>query len=298
MLTACSQAPDEKRIAAILERRAASVTTWARTTIPGGSDARALITPILRLAARRSACASPRRVSNTRRIPVNLRTNENLSPSYLALNPNGVVPTLVHDGNVILDSSVICEYLDEVFPDPPLAPRDPVGRAHMRKWLRFLEEVPTVAIRAPTFQMALAPFRGVDPEKFRTEHADVRPLRKHFYRRMGPHGFSQADIEASLDQLDLTVRRMDEALAKGPWLMGERFTLADIVVTPTIDRLDDLGLADMWAAHPRVADWYRRIKARPSYARPIIPGRGCPRAASQSHHWNAAIRSKSAEDSP
>ena len=53
---------------------------------------------------------------------------------------------------------------------------------------------------------------------------------------------------------------------------GERFTLADIVVTPTIDRLDDLGLADMWAAHPRVADWYRRIKVRPSYATAYYPG--------------------------
>ncbi len=109
-------------------------------------------------------CLSEKGLDYTSR-PVNLRANENLSPAYLALNPNGVVPTLVHDGNVILDSSVICEYLDEVFPDPPLGPRDPVGRAHMRKWLRFLEEVPTVAIRAPTFQMALAPFRGVDPEE-------------------------------------------------------------------------------------------------------------------------------------
>jgi len=204
--------------------------------------------------------------------PVNLRTNENLTPAYLALNPNGVVPTLVHDGHVILDSSVICEYLDEVFADPPLGPRDPVGRAHMRKWLRFLEEVPTAAIRAPTFQMALTPFRGVDPDKFKAEHADVRPLRKHFYRRMGPQGFSQADIDASLDQLDLTIRRMDDALAKGPWLMGESYSLADIVVTPTIDRIDDLGLADMWANYPRVADWYDRIKARPSYAAAYYPG--------------------------
>ena len=203
---------------------------------------------------------------------VNLRQNENLSPEYLALNPNGVVPTLVHDRNVILDSSVICEYLDEVFPEPRLGPDDPVGRAHMRKWLRFLEEVPTVAIRAPTFQMALAPFRGVDPQIFRQRHADVRPLRKHFYRRMGTDGFSHADIEASLDQLDLTLRRMEEALAKGPWLLKERYSLADIVVTPTIDRMDDLGLTSMWDGYPRVEDWYGRIKARPSYAAAFYPG--------------------------
>lgn len=204
--------------------------------------------------------------------PVNLSTNENLTAEYLALNPNGVVPTLVHDGNVIPDSSVICEYLDEVFPAPPLGPDNPVGRAHMRKWLRFLEEVPTAAIRVPTFQMALAPFRGIDQEKFRAERADIRPLRKHFYRKMGAGGFSQAEIEASLDQLDLTLRRMEEALAKGQWLMGEQFSLADIVVVPTVDRLDDLGLARMWRGYPGVTAWYARIKARPSYAAAFYPG--------------------------
>ena len=203
---------------------------------------------------------------------VNLRANENLSPEYLALNPNGVVPTLVHDGNVILDSSVICEYLDEVFPSPPLGPDNPVGRAHMRKWLRFLEEVPTAAIRVPTFQMALKPFEGVDQETFRNERADIRPLRKHFYRKMGAKGFSDAEVEASLDGLDLTLRRMEEAFAKGPWLMGEQFSLADIVVVPTIDRLDDLGLAQMWGGYPGVTGWYARIKARPSYAAAFYPG--------------------------
>ncbi len=203
---------------------------------------------------------------------VELWRYENLSPDYLKLNPNGVVPTLVHDGNVICDSSVICEYLDEVFPEPALAPRDPVGRAHLRTWLRFVEEVPTAATRVPTFQMALQPFRGVDPDTFRTERADVRPLRKHFYRRMGPNGFAGEEIAASLDELTLAIRRMDDALARHPWIIGERFSLADVVVAPTIDRLDDLGLASLWTDHPRVSDWYARLKARPSYAAAFYPG--------------------------
>jgi glutathione S-transferase len=194
---------------------------------------------------------------------VNLRANENLTPAYLALNPNG---------HVICDSSVICEYLDEVFPEPRLGPDDAVGRAHLRKWLRFFEEVPTAAIRVPTFHMALAPYRGVAPEKFRTDHADVRPLRKHFYRRMGPDGFSPDEIAAALDQIDLTLHRMEAALAAGPWLMGTRFTLADIVVIPTIDRLDDLGLSRTWSGYPGVADWYRRVRARASFAVAFYPG--------------------------
>jgi glutathione S-transferase len=56
---------------------------------------------------------------------VDLMKLENLDPAYLKLNPNGVVPTLVHDGAVVIESSEIIEYLDEHFPDPPLRPADP-----------------------------------------------------------------------------------------------------------------------------------------------------------------------------
>lgn len=205
---------------------------------------------------------------------VNLAANEHLTPAYLALNPNGVVPTLVHDGKPIVDSSVICEYLDEVFPGPRLTPEDPVQRASMRAWMRFLEEVPTAAIRVPSFHMALAQrFETLDAARFRGEVADIRPLRKHFYRRMGPGGFGREDVEASLDELNRTLERMQAALAGGPWLMGQEFTLADIIVMPAIDRLADLGLAGMWEDHfPRVTEWYARLQARPSFAKTYGPG--------------------------
>ena len=61
---------------------------------------------------------------------------ENLSPDYLKLNPNGVVPTLVHDGVPIINSFCINEYIEDVFPDPPLRPADPHERARMRYWAR------------------------------------------------------------------------------------------------------------------------------------------------------------------
>jgi glutathione S-transferase len=71
---------------------------------------------------------------------VDLSKGEHLEDWYLAINPNGVVPSLVHAGSAITDSSVICEYLDEVFPDPPLSPRDPVCKAAMRAWMRYFEK--------------------------------------------------------------------------------------------------------------------------------------------------------------
>jgi glutathione S-transferase len=197
---------------------------------------------------------------------LNLATREHLTPEYLAINPNGVVPTLVHDDNVIIDSSVICEYLDEVFPAPRLVPADPVRRAQMRAWLRYLEEVPTAAIRVPSFHMALASrFAGLNEAEFLDQEADIRPIRKHFYRRMGPQGFAAEDVAASLEELDRTLQRMEQALVEGPWLMGD-YTLADIVVTPSIDRMVDLGLARDWPArYPRVSAWWERMQARPAF---------------------------------
>ena len=204
---------------------------------------------------------------------VNLAKNEQLRPEYLALNPNGVVPTLVHDGKVIVDSSVILEYLDEVFPEVRLSPADPARRAEMRSWMRFFEEVPTPAIRVPSFHMALAHrFHDLDEETFRKTQSDVRPVRKNFYRRMGPHGFSDEDVAAALDELKRTIERMEKALAAGPWLLGDDYTLADIVVTPSIDRMNDLGLSSAWSDKPRVAAWYARMQARPAFKQAYMPG--------------------------
>ena len=204
---------------------------------------------------------------------VNLATKEQLSPDYLALNPNGVVPTLIHDGTIVLDSSVICEYLDEVFPEPALMPKDPGDRARMRTWMRYIEEVPTVAVRFPSFNMAFLPrFEGLDEAGFRAEQSDVRPLRKQFYRRMGPSGFSDEDIEAALENTTKTAERMDRELQNGPWLVGDQYTLADIVLAPLIDRMADLGFAQLWADYPSVADWYERIKARPAFQTAFFPG--------------------------
>mgnify|MGYP001811945756 CR=1 FL=1 len=169
---------------------------------------------------------------------------EHLEPEDLKLNPNGVVPTLVHDGAVLIESSAIIEYLDEILPEPPLAPSDPVGRAHMRAWLRYIEEVPTVAVRVPTFANILAPMRfaKTSDSEFR-DHAAKLPLRKEFYERMSQDGFRREDFENAMDQLRQTCERIDAAIREtgGPWVMGEQFTQVDLLLMPAIDRMEDLG---------------------------------------------------------
>lgn len=202
------------------------------------------------------------------------KAKDHLKPEYLKINPNGVVPTLVDDGAIIIDSSVICEYLDEKFPTVKLTPDDAVQRAAMRAWMRFLEEVPTAAVRVPSFNMGFLPrYEGLDEAGFHAEQSDVRPIRKHFYRRMTANGFKRADVEASIEQIANTCSRMDKALANGPWLIGAQYTLADIIVAPLIDRMNDLGFSSVWEGkYPRVADWYARMQARPAFKATFYKG--------------------------
>ena len=202
------------------------------------------------------------------------KCKDQLKPEYLKLNPNGVVPTLMDDGDVIIDSSVICEYLDEKYPAPRLTPADVAQRANMRAWMRYFEEVPTAAVRVPSFNMGFLPrYAGLDDEHFRAEQSDIRPIRKHFYRRMGTQGFNRSDVEAALDQIDSTCARMDAALVEGPWLMGSQYSLADIVVTPSIDRMADLGYSGIWSdKYPRVTAWYARMQARPAFQQAYYKG--------------------------
>lgn len=206
--------------------------------------------------------------------PLDLSARENLTPEYLAINPNGVVPAFVHDGTPIIESAVMCEYVDEVWPDEPrLTPQDPKKRAEMRAWLRFIDEVPSMAVRVPSFQdVFLDRFKAMSEDEY-VEFRESNTLRRDFFMRMNHTGFSDEEYENSLIQLRATVERMEEALTReGPWLVGEQFTIADICVAPLFQRLEDLGRAEMWADAPAVTDWFARIRERPSFAAAFYPG--------------------------
>lgn len=197
---------------------------------------------------------------------------EHLDPEYLKLNPNGVVPTLMHDDEPVVDSSVIVEYLDEVYPDVALSPKDILGRARMRSWMRYLEEVPTVAIRVPSFNKVFVNLRKEKSDAELEAEADQRPLRKKFYLDMGRNGFGSDRYDASLEQLSQTIHRMDDALSEHDWLCGNAFSLADICVIPTIDRMQDLGMGDLWDNAPNVKRWWAAVQARESYKKTYFHG--------------------------
>lgn len=199
-------------------------------------------------------------------VKLNLLEGDQLKPDYLKLNPNGVVPTLDHDGAIVTDSTVITEYLDEVSPETSFTPEHPLARARMRALMHFFDEMPAPAVRVPTFNLAFLPsFQKMSREEF-IAMAESKPLRREFMMKMGQTGFPQHEMDDALGRLRRTYERMDREIetSGGPWLQGKSITLADIAVMPALVRMDDLGFAD-WQDLPRVAAWFEAIRAEPAY---------------------------------
>jgi glutathione S-transferase len=198
---------------------------------------------------------------------LDLLAGDQLQPDYLRLNPNGVVPTLDHAGEVVTDSTVIMEYLDEVFPEPVrFTPASPGERARMRALMRFIDEMPAAAVRVPTYNLAFLPRLARMSDAEFSDFAQAKPLRKEFMLTMGRKGFSDADMNASLDRMRRTYDRMEIAIAAsgGPFLQGGRPTLADVALMPAIVRIDDLGLG-AWADRPAIMRWYAAIRAENAF---------------------------------
>ena len=206
---------------------------------------------------------------------LDLFAGDQLRPDYLKLNPNGVVPTLVHEGAPVIDSSVIMEYLEEVFPHGrTFVPADPVERARMRALMRFIDEVPTPAVRVPSYNFAFLPhFQSMSEEAF-VALANSKPLRREFLLKMGRSGFPEAEMAEALDRLRRAVARMEDEIGKsgGPWLLGSRISLADIAIMPVIVRMQDIRLHHMWSDKPAVGRWFEAIQADAAFRPTYYPG--------------------------
>ena len=205
---------------------------------------------------------------------VDLLAFEQLRPDYLAINPNGVAPSIVHDGRPIIESTVINEYLEEVFPDRPLLPTDPVARAAVRTLVRVEDGRMHEAFRPPTFNLMIKPmFAGAsdaDIERVAATHPQ-RWIGEYWKKtiRSPVDADGVADAFATLRQV---MQKLESALGDGrPWLAGDRVTLAECSFVALVDRVEHLGRADLFSDFPALNQWRARLKARPAYAQAIPP---------------------------
>jgi len=209
-------------------------------------------------------------------IYIDVLRGDQFTPEYMKLNPKAVVPTLVHDGRVILESTVIGEYLDEVFADPPLKPTDASTRAEMRLWTKAVDEHLHPACAEITFAACHRHIiRRLSPDKLR-EFLDSTPpisvtvgwhARKKDIVRLG---MDAPGVDTTFRLYDRYLQKMEDTLQEQPWMAGKTFSLADIGLVPYVNRLDMLGMSEMWTLRrPKLANWFERVKERPSF-RPSV----------------------------
>ena len=191
-----------------------------------------------------------RLVLGEKRLPFELQLEKvwERRPEYLDLNPAGTVPTLV-EGNrlVVPDSGVICEYLEEAYPDTPLLGRTPAERVEVRRlvaWFdgKFAREV-TVNLLGEKFMKRLSGRGNPDANALRAGYANMRGHLEY------------------LGWLSETRK----------WLGGDALSLADFAAAAHLSALDFAGDVD-WSMSPATKEWYARIKSRPSF-RPLLADR-------------------------
>ena len=166
-------------------------------------------------------------------VPVDLRKQEQKKPEYLKLNPYGKVPVLTDDFTVLYESLIINEYLNEKYPDPPLMPKDPGGKAKARILIDY----------------GMAHFDSAY-QKLRME------LMKD------PKEQSQPIIDGARSDLKKLLQRFEDEIGDQPYLMGD-FSLVDADLIPRFTRLEGFGVLPD-PALPRLGKYMERMKARPS----------------------------------
>ncbi|WP_226574498.1 glutathione S-transferase family protein [Acuticoccus sediminis] len=200
---------------------------------------------------------------------IDLTRQEQHSPAYLAINPLGVVPTLVHDGRPLHESGTVCEYLEAVFPAPPLCPAASYDLALMRNWVRYVDGEIGHLIRF-NWRYSIAE-RATEMSDAELEAALQRipsAERREAWLRAARRPYDAAELDQSRQALVRMLDRM-EAMLEGGWLIGDRYSLADIAAVPFVRRIGEEIAPEAIepAARPRVADWWAAVTARPAYTR-------------------------------
>jgi len=199
---------------------------------------------------------------------IDLFKNEQYRPEYLRLNPKGVVPTLIHEGRSVIESSLICEYLDQSFPEPSLVPASAYDRSRMRVWAKHIDEGVFEATREISFSaMFRDKMKSMTEEQRNGRFNNIGdPGRRARFISTYEEGEDSVYVAQGIFAFEKMFREMESDLSsKQNWLVGD-FSLADINLIPFVARMDYLGLLDIWIAdRPLVQAWWARAKLRPSF---------------------------------
>ncbi len=197
---------------------------------------------------------------------VNLLLFEQHAPAFVAINPNGQVPALVHDGELITESAVIGEYLDDVFHEVALRPHDNAQRARMRIWTKFCDEYFNGAVSMLGWHgMVRRIAQNIDEDQLEAVLSRI-PLKEQRdkWATIAGDSFTEAELAESRRRIEVSVAKMEAILARSEWLAGPTYSLADINtlgIAGYIPRMMPELMNDQ--ATPGCMRWLAEINARP-----------------------------------
>lgn len=204
-------------------------------------------------------------------IYVDILKGEQFQPEFLSINPKAVVPVLVHDGRIIPESTVICEYLEEAFPANPIYPRAALDRAKIRLWTKAVDEELHPACSAITYAVShrftILRNGQASFEEFLkggvSEGTAARTLKWQWIQQ----GLEAPGVAEKIRLYDNYLHKMEEAMRDSDWLVGNNYSMADIAMTPYVNRLAAMSMDMIWkdGRLPRVESWFDRVQARPSF---------------------------------
>lgn len=202
---------------------------------------------------------------------LDLKKKENISDEYFGINPNGLVPTLIDNGVVHIESNDIIDYLDKAYPEPPLRASDNEG---MLAWLRLAASIHVPAVKPYVYATKIQSKvkKTAEEQRKYDELQRNEELKKFHAKHAGGSAFGEEDIAKSKAMLEECFTKLENALDGRKWIMGDQFTLADISWIPLHFVL--LGCGYPFEPYPNISRWASASRGRESYQEGIL--KWCP----------------------
>jgi glutathione S-transferase len=201
---------------------------------------------------------------------LNLRQGDQQRPEYLKINPKGLVPALEHDGNILVESNIIVDYLNEAFPHPSLMSKKPLDRAKVRWWMKKLDDGLHLELAVLSFGIAYR-IQLLD-----TCNGDMKLVEKHLSRipdaymrdvqaQVMVDGMDSPRFFRAVNEFAKLLDELDAQLAEHHWIASDKMSLADIAFAPYATRLDHLHMQGLWNNRPHFKRWYEQLKSTAGY---------------------------------
>ena len=202
---------------------------------------------------------------------IDLKKKENITDEYFGINPNGLVPTLVDNGVVHIESNDIIDYLDETYPVPTLRA---ANNAEMMEWLHLAAAIHLPACKPYVYAYKIASkIKKTEAEQRKYDELQTNQELKNFHaKHAGRREFGASDLDKATAILGACFTKLEVTLQDRQWIMGDQYTLADISWIPLHFVL--LGCGYEFERFPSITRWAEDFTAKPSYQEGII--KWCP----------------------